>query len=292
MAETSRKRKFVPPPEETETDDLQEPKRNKFNNNTKFVKNIRSTLRKASTRREHKCPYDTKETACYRINRQHIKECAHQFHCSEGDIATFKKDTDTFLSISFEIYNEEKERKGYQDFSISWKSEVGARTGDEKIQFAQSDFKRYDSFYFYFLANLLIHLEEYAEKYTPEFLISLLAEFESSDATGLFTLPIESPMAKKLEYYGVRENTLLGNTTIQDCLKNMPSSVAGGKYIKKRKTLRKYKRSSNKRSSKRSSNKHKRSSHKHKRSSHKHKRSSNKRSSHKRSSNKRIRMKK
>jgi len=231
--------------------DISDTKRRKLSSESldkQFEVNLTQSLKKAATRQSNNCNYDTEKKACYRKNADHFKECAHKFHYCDGDIHTFKPDTDKFLSVSSKIYKE-----GNRNFSVRWLSEVGARTGDEQTQFAQSDFNRFDSFYFYFLANLLIHLEEYAEKYTPEFLIVLLTTFESADATGLFTLSRDSQMDKKLKECGVKEHWLLGNTTIKDCLQKKylegKSSIKGGKYIKKRKTLRKHKRSSSKRSS-------------------------------------------
>jgi hypothetical protein len=184
-----------------------------------FIRDLTASIEKAGKRSQ--CPYDNLHKACYRKNPAHFEECSHSIHYCEGDIKAFKPDTDKFLDNSFEIYNIE-----YQNFSQAWHTKISARTGDESTQFAQSDYRKHDSFYFLLLANIMTHLEEYITNYGTDFLIFLLGTFESDDATGFYTLddktkPPKSAISQKLKNCGVREWWLLGNTTIKECVKNM-----------------------------------------------------------------------
>ena len=191
--------------------------------NEQFITSVSGSLTKAAHRQSHPCQFDKANSVCYRQNREHFEKCAHPFHYCAGDIAEFKQNTDYFLAKTFKIYQHHHEHvKTNALFSDEWISEVGARRGDTTLQLAQSDFSRYDSFYFYLLANIMINLEEYVDKYTPKFLYDLLGTFESADATGLFKLNKESPIAQKMASCGLDavESLLLSNTTIQKCIKN------------------------------------------------------------------------
>ena len=221
-----------------------------------FARHLTNSLKKAQTRQDKPCSHSSPNSTCYRKNPKHIAECAHPFHYCMADIAVFKSNTDQFLYDSFQIY---KENEG--NFSHTWLSKISARTGDEQTQFAQFTYTKFDSFYFMFLANLLLHFEDYITNpkynYPAYFLISLLQAFESNDATGLFKVAPDSVFAKQLERYGVREPTYVGNTTIQECIKNYASeSHAGGSKKRKRSTRKRKtskRKTSNRKSSKRKS---------------------------------------
>jgi hypothetical protein len=179
--------------------------------NESFKKAVTSSLKKAYERKP--CPHGER---CYRKNPEHFKEFSHPSNkYSDGDIAAFKDDTDRFLSLSYRIY----EQNGGQ-FSDAWISKISARTGDDNTQFAQSEYDKYDSFYFLLLANIIMNLGKYEQIYTPEFLKYLLISFESADATGLFDVNRDSTIARKLSEYGVEEFWLLSNTTILASINN------------------------------------------------------------------------
>jgi hypothetical protein len=229
-----------------------------------FKRHLTNSLKKAQTRQDNPCSHSSSISKCYRKNPPHIAECAHPFHYCTDDIAVFKSNTDQFLNDSYQIYNENK-----GNFSLPWLSKVSARTGDEQTQFAQFTYTKFDSFYFMFLANLLLHFEDYITNpkynYPSYFLTSLLQAFESNDATGLFKVAPDSIFAQKLASYKVREPTYVGNTTIQECIKNYASdeSHAGGtksrRKSKKSKSTSKStnKKSTNKKSTRKSTRKRK-----------------------------------
>jgi hypothetical protein len=224
----------------------------------KFIEDVTKSLNFASVRQSNPCRYDKATSACYQRNSEHFSKCSHPIRFCKGDIAAFKPNTDRFLSNSLKIYKANK-----NDFSLEWLREVGARRGDESIQLAQSNFKKYDSFYFLLLANIIINLEDYVDNqhYTPKFLYNLLRTFESADATGLFKVDKESEIAKKLKSGGLddQESLLLGNTTIQKCIEhlyptryNKMNSSGGTKSIRK-KSIRKKSKSKTSRKSRRNS---------------------------------------
>ena len=214
----------------------------------KFIEDVTKSLKFASVRQSNPCRYDKATSACYQRNSEHFSKCSHPIRFCKGDIAAFKPNTDRFLSNSLKIYKANK-----NDFSLEWLREVGARRGDESIQLAQSNFKKYDSFYFLLLANIIINLEDYVDNqhYTPKFLYNLLRTFESADATGLFKVDKESEIAKKLKSGGLddQESLLLGNTTIQKCIEHLyptrynKMNSSGGKKSTRKKSKSKSKTS-------------------------------------------------
>ena len=249
----------------------------------KFLIDIKASLTKAKERKE--CKYDNKGKQCYQKNPEHIASFSHKHHYGADDIALFKKDTDRFLENTYNIYACNK----YEGFSQKWYIEIGARRGEEGAQIYTAIYNEYHSLNFFILANVILHVEDYVQKYGKMFLLNMFQSFESSDNTGLFDINPASPIGKKFTEYATKERDTqqidyrLGNTTISDIIQNekIPDpdkeSMVGGK--RKRRTN---KRSNNKRSNNKRSNNKRRTN---KRSNNK--RSNNKRSNNKRSNNKR-----
>jgi hypothetical protein len=247
----------------------------------KFIIDTEASLLKSRDRTQ--CKFDCKDKQCYQTNETHISKFSHKHHCGDHDIAYFKKDTDTFLENTYNIY-----RCNNNDFSTAWHTKVGADRGEEKRQLKTFEFKQYDTFIFYMLANIALHLNEYEEKYDKEFLKNMLFAFETNDNTGLFPIKQYGSIRKIFTRYAQPERESgeidyrLSNTTLRGIIESRSQnrSKNGGKKTKKRKHT-KNKRSNNKRSNNKRSN-NKRSNNK---------RSNNKRSNNKRSKNKQIKRK-
>jgi hypothetical protein len=219
----------------------------------RFVEDTKASLKKASNRRQ--CTYDTKVKTCYQTNEEHLSNFSHNYHF-EIDVAFFKKDVDTFLRNSFNIY-----KCNNDDFSSAWHSEVGADRGEEGRHLKTAIYDKYNTFIFYILANIALHITEYIEMYGEDFLVSMLGSFESNDNTGLFPIIHYSPIRKLFTRYASLEpvsqkiDYRLANTTLMRIIQNMRKK--GGKKMKKRSY-------------------HKRKTHKHKHRKSKHRKSKHK----------------
>ena len=163
-----------------------------------------------------------------------------------GNIKNFKKDTDKFLENTYNIYKCNK-----NDFSTAWHTKVAADTGIEKNHLKTFEFNQYDTFIFYMLANIALHLKEYEDEYGSEFLEGMLAAFETNDNTGLFPIIQFDPIRKLFTGYAPIERESgkidyrLSNTTlrglIENRLKKKLETEAGGtkkRSTKKRSTLK------------------------------------------------------
>jgi hypothetical protein len=210
----------------------------------KFKDDTEASLLKA--RELKQCRFDTKDTECIRKNPEHFEEFSHKYHCHMGDINNFKEDTDTFLENTYNIYN------CNDNFSTAWNTKVGADRGEEGKQLKTFIFNRYNTFIFYMLANIALHLEEYETKYGSDFLQSMLFAFETNDNTGLFPVIQFDPIRKVFTRYAPIERESgkidyrLSNTTLRGIIENR--SKKGGKKTKKRSTK---KRSTKKQTKKR-----------------------------------------
>ena len=191
---------------------------------SRFDEHVQASLRKAAAKQQ--CPFDNPPIQkCYRKNPVHFEEC---FHYCEGDVRTFKPDTDRFISDSYAIYAANANAYGGQ-FSIGWNTVVSSRTGDETTQLAVSDFTQHTSLFFLLLANIILNIYEYINEYIDkpygeEFLKTIMHAIEGADTTGLFPLNTENKtdalIATILQQNG--ENDLrLGNTTIKNCIVNI-----------------------------------------------------------------------
>jgi len=196
----------------------------------KFKEDTEASLLKA--RELEQCRFDTKDAECNRKNPEHFKESSHKYHCHMGNIKNFKEDTDTFLENTYNIYNCNND-----NFSTAWHIIVGADRGEEGKQLKTFIFDRYNTFIFYMLANIALHLEEYETKYGSDFLQSMLFAFETNDNTGLFPIIQFDPIRKVFTRYAPNERESgkidyrLSNTTLRGIIENR--SKKGGKKTKK-----------------------------------------------------------
>jgi hypothetical protein len=202
----------------------------------KFIEDTEASLLKSRGLKQ--CSFDSKNDECYRKNPAHFKECSHKHHCNAGNIADFKEDTDIFIENTYNIYI-----CNNNDFSTAWHTKVGSDRGEHKAQLKTFKFDEYDTFIFYMLANIALHLNEYEEKYGDEFLKNMLFAFETNDNTGLFPIKQYGSIRKVFTRYAKpeRENGQidyrLSNTTLRGIIENKSQnrSTQGGKKTKKRK---------------------------------------------------------
>lgn len=204
------------------------------------------------------CKFDTKNDECYRKNPAHFKECSHKHHCNEGNIADFKEDTDIFLENTYNIYI-----CNNNDFSTEWHAKVGADRGEHKRQLKTFTFNEYDTFIFYMLSNIALHLDEYEKKYGEDFLQAMLFAFETNDNTGLFPIKQFGSIRKVFTRHAPVERDTgqidyrLSNTTLRGLignrLKKKLETEAGGRKkrsTKKRKSTTKRKNKTKRKSTK------------------------------------------
>jgi hypothetical protein len=245
----SRKRKATASPIAKETCEMYD---------KQFLDDIKASLLKAKKRTA--CKYDCKGSQCYQTNPRHTAAFSHKHNCNERDIALFKTDTDKFLENTHNIYtcNDNK-------FSLKWHIEIGARRGEEKSQIYTALYNEYDTFIFFILANVTLHLTEYISLYGKAFLLNIFQYFESNDNTGLFPIDPRSELGETFTEYAPKERHTnqidyrLGNTTLSGIIKNAnisdkegESELGGGKKRKHKKTHKKktYKKHTKKRHNK------------------------------------------
>lgn len=199
--------------------------------NEKFITDLNASLQKMDHRHIRVCDYDDVVEGCTRNNPEHFKEFSHTHNYKKGDIQEFKTDTDKFIKNSYNIY-----KANNNQFSLEWIKKISERTGntDDETgytfdQFAQSIFNDYSTFYFLFLANVILNIDRYIEKTDYDFLINLFQEFESTDATGLYRIKNHTEIGKIITKWAEDERKnidyKLGNTTIQNILKNKKNST-------------------------------------------------------------------
>ena len=186
---------------------------------TQFLRDIKASLKKAEERTQ--CKYDCKGKQCYQSNRRHTAAFSHKYNCNYEDIKFFKPDADIFLKNGNNIYT------CYNNFSLKWHIEIGARRGAEKLQIYTAIYNQYDTLIFYILANVTLHLSEYISLYGKAFLLQVFQSFESNDNTGLFPITDKkSNLGQIFTKYAPKEVTTqkidyrLGNTTISGIIKN------------------------------------------------------------------------
>ena len=197
--------------------------------NKKFIDDLDASLIKMHKRHERVCDYDGVVEGCKRNNPDHFKTISHPHNYKKGDINEFKTDTDKFITNSYNIYKANNNNQ----FSSEWVSKISERTGNADEtgytldQFAQSIFNDYSTFYFLFLANVILNIDYYISKTDYDFLISLFQHLESADATGLYDIKQNTEIGNIMNEWAKDERNnidyRLGNTTIQNILKNKRS---------------------------------------------------------------------
>lgn len=122
---------------------------------------------------------------CTRANPQHFQQFLHP---NSILAAPFKRCVDEFIRISHELYIGNN-----QSFPTKWYSAI--------LKIKETDYKKFDTFYFNILANLCLHSAEYTTKYVDKLFWErlLFTGFEEQAITGMYNITKFPALKKSLE---------------------------------------------------------------------------------------------
>jgi hypothetical protein len=142
-----------------------------------------------------KCRYDPN---CKRTNPQHFQQFSHPSLMFKE----FKPCVDKFIRMSHELYIGNN-----QSFPNKWYSTI------QKIK--ETDYTKFDTFYFNILANLCLHSAEYTEIYDDKlFWNKLFMGMEEQSVTGMYDITSIPALQQCLKDIGSPDTRYLSNTAL------------------------------------------------------------------------------
>lgn len=141
------------------------------------------------------CMYDPN---CKRANPQHFQQFSHPSLMFKE----FKHCVDEFIRLSHELYIGNN-----QSFPTKWYSAI--------LKIKETDYTKFDTFYFNILANLCLHSEEYTTNYVDKlFWNRLLMGMEEQSVTGMYDITSIPVLQECLTNIRSPDTRYLSNTAL------------------------------------------------------------------------------